>query len=274
MGGSVYTTEVLTPDIMTCPFCDKHEQSMDELQTHIVSHLSTLPKVKKMNSQGPSWSMDMAVDSEAKKPRIQEDKKYQDITALIARSVLVQDMTLRELVGGVMHTFVIEKDHSVTTAMKQAGDSYFAKTIGKNRRTPTGTSSHSRLPSDVAGSDGKARHRWSALEVERDVGLYIQHTGNSLRDSESMQAHESVQEHGHEDLDLHSPHGGGIAGQSTGEGGSEASRRPGPPQEDWQETSRSGLIHKPQSERPWLTWTIMRAIQCDQADDCNRLKQL
>ena len=125
------TTGVLTPDTMTCPFCDKHEQSMDELQTHIVSHLSTLPKVKKMNSQGPSWSMDMAVDSEAKKPRIQEDKKYQDITALIARSVLVQDMTLRELAGGVMHTFVIEKDHSVTTAMKQARESYFAKTEGK-----------------------------------------------------------------------------------------------------------------------------------------------
>ena len=84
-----------------------------------------------MNLQGPSWSMDMVLDSEAKKPRIQEEKKYQDITALIARSVLVQDMTLRELVGGVLHTFVIEKDHSVTTAMKQAGDSYYTKTKGR-----------------------------------------------------------------------------------------------------------------------------------------------
>ena len=64
-----------------------------------------------------------------------------------------------------------KKTTGVTTAMKQAGDSYYTKTKGKNtRRTPTGTASHPRVPSDVTGSGGKARYRWSALEVERDVG--------------------------------------------------------------------------------------------------------
>ena len=61
-----------------------------------------------------------------------------------------------------------------------------------------------------------------------------------------------VQEHGHEDRDLHSPHGGDIAGQSTGEGRERSFKKVGHPQEDWQETSRSGLIHKPQCERPRL----------------------
>ena len=123
--------------------------------------------------------MDMAVDSEAKKPRIQEEKKYQDITALIARSVLVQDMTLRELVGGVMHTFVIEKDHSVTTAMKQAGDSYYTKTKGKKPEEHQLGPPHIHVcqamlqalaaTPDTAGQHSKLKEMWDSIFNTRET---------------------------------------------------------------------------------------------------------
>ena len=170
--------------------------------------------------------MDLAVDSEAKKPRIQEEKKVSGhhgphrAQRLGARNDF--ERVGRRSHAHVRHRRSPQRDDSHEAIWRFVLHENQRK---KTRRTPTGTASHSRLPSDFEDSGGKARHRWSALEVERDVGLYIQHKGSSLRDSESMQAHESVQEHGHEDRDQHSPHGGGIAGQSTGESGSEASSK-------------------------------------------------
>ena len=155
---------------MTYPFCDKHEQSMDELQTHIVSHLSILPKVKKneftraivVHGYGRGLRSEETTDTGGEK--VSGHHGPHRAQRLGARHDFERAGRRRH--AHVRHRKRPQRDHSHEASWRFVLHEIQRK---KTRRTPIGTSSHPRLSSDVAGFGSKARHRWSALEVERDV---------------------------------------------------------------------------------------------------------